>query len=202
MLFDRIPKCPAFEDTRRKRLAVLRGQKKKIERAGLFGPIVAETLPTVDDVMAQRALDDEAFKDAMRDRSAQSWRAIRARFYALPLAERGKIRLHLQNSRLMPRNSGIYAYLIREAEAGRMDEHLAGFARAVEIGRLFRTAHGIEPATDDERAQALKTLAEISAQNREHFKTAPLMDAAAEMPRRQKGVAPTIQSDLFNGAAS
>lgn len=78
MRFHRQPRHE-FEDTPRKRAAVLVSQRKARQRLPLFGELIAETQAPVDVVMEERALSHAAQGQRNRDHRAGKWREARRR---------------------------------------------------------------------------------------------------------------------------
>ncbi len=169
MLYKRYPPLPAYEDTRRKRLGVLRSQQRQRDALPLFADMIAATQPCVDAVMTERAEQAAKFAQQLRDNQAASWRKVRTIFYTLAPADRAKIKRLFELGKFVPRDPGMYFYYLREAKAGRLDEHLNGHARAVETGKIWRILSDFEPATDAEKTTARARLDQIIAENRAHF---------------------------------
>jgi len=70
------PRC-AYIVTNRKRLAAARWQRRQRECFPLLGPLIAETQPSIDDVMDQRVQRWVVTEQANRDRRAAQWRTAR-----------------------------------------------------------------------------------------------------------------------------
>ena len=81
MRFARRPRC-AYIVTNRKRLAAARWQRRQRECLPLLGPLIAETQPSIDDVMDQRVQRWIVTEQANRDRRAVQWRTARCNIAA------------------------------------------------------------------------------------------------------------------------
>ena len=169
MLYCRFPIFAAYEDTGRKRLGVLRHQQRQRDALPLFADLIAASQPSVDTVMIERAEQAAKFAQQLRNNRAAYWRKVRAVFYAMPPVERAKIRQLFELGKFAPRDPRMYSYYLREAKAGRLDDHLTSHARAVETGKIWRIVSGLEPANDTEKATARARLDQINAENRAHF---------------------------------
>ena len=76
MRFSCRPRC-AYTVTNRKRLAAARWQRRQRESLPLLGSLIAETQPSIDDVMDQRVQCWAVTEQANRDRRAAQWRTAR-----------------------------------------------------------------------------------------------------------------------------
>ena len=82
----------AFEDTRLKRLALERRQRREREALPLLAEIVAEDQPDADTVMAARADAWDQNTRRARQRRATAWREARSRLSSLSHNERSVLR--------------------------------------------------------------------------------------------------------------
>lgn len=86
----------AFEDTPRKRAAVVRKQRAEREALPLFAEQIAEAQEPVDKIMAARAALWTAQQQTARNRHSADWRRARARLAAYPLPMRGELLAYWQ----------------------------------------------------------------------------------------------------------
>mgnify|MGYP000188662194 CR=1 FL=1 len=91
MRFKRWQRHP-FTDTSRKRAALRRKQQREREALPLFADQIAESQPSEDEVMANRAVQWAAQELRDRNRRAQLWLKARARINALSANERAVLR--------------------------------------------------------------------------------------------------------------
>ncbi len=77
MRFTRRPRCP-YAVTGRKRAAAVRLQRRQRDRLPLLAPLIAETQPGIDEVMATRVAHWTEWEQDDRDRRAAKWREARA----------------------------------------------------------------------------------------------------------------------------
>ena len=86
------PKVSPYNDTKRKRLALLRKQDRERQALPLFAPLIAETQPDPEAVMQGYAKSWEQRQVVQREQRAAAWRAARRRLFAFPHPQRGQIR--------------------------------------------------------------------------------------------------------------
>lgn len=91
MRFKRWQRHP-FTDTSRKRAALRRKQQREREALPLFADQIAESQPSEDEVMANRAVQWAAQELRDRNRRAQLWLKARARINALSANVRAVLR--------------------------------------------------------------------------------------------------------------
>jgi hypothetical protein len=91
MRFKRWQRHP-FTDTSRKRAALRRKQQREREALPLFADQIAESQPSEDEVMENRAVQWAAQEVRDRNRRAQLWLKARARINALSANERAVLR--------------------------------------------------------------------------------------------------------------
>ena len=118
MKFTRRQKFGSFQDTPRKRAALLRKQKKQQEAFPLFAAEIAENQPSADEVMKERAIEWDQDEIRWRAFIAKQWREVRGRFYALPAESRYRLRQHASECSFGPFTPVRWAYLIREELGG------------------------------------------------------------------------------------
>ena len=120
MRFRRWPRPTPFEDTARKRAALIRKQRLEREALPLFSDQIAVQQPTVDEVMHDRGSD---WMDAQRDRRkerAARWRGARRRLFALESTLRVAIRV-LWRTCPYPADPSYFADLLHQIAVGRLD---------------------------------------------------------------------------------
>ena len=116
MLFDRYPRYEGFRDTARKRSAVLRKQRAERDALPLFADQIAAVQPSVDEVMAKRCLQANAFEVERRKFEAKWWRIARASYFRLPTEEKANV-LDRWRHWWGPHNSSCLLYLCSQAKA-------------------------------------------------------------------------------------
>lgn len=112
----------AFEDTPRKRAAVLRKQRAEREALPLFADQIAEAQEGVDSVMAARAALWTVEQRAARERRARQWRRARGRLASYPQPIRGELRAYWQRCR-WPADPAYLLCMLRMHDHGRLELH-------------------------------------------------------------------------------
>lgn len=110
----------AFEDTRRKRLALARSQRLQREKFPLFAEAIAETQPDADTVMAERAISWAEWTRTDRENRAQTWRRARARLAAYGDNVRPQL-LNYWNRCRWPADPGYLLSMMHMFDTGRLD---------------------------------------------------------------------------------
>ena len=77
MRFKRWPRVEAFQETSRTRAAVALSQRRQRERLPLLAELIAETQPSIDDLMATRVKHWIEWEQRDRDHRAGLWRRAR-----------------------------------------------------------------------------------------------------------------------------
>lgn len=108
-----------FTATERKRSAVLVRQRKDREALPLLGEIIAETQPSVDEVMEARASNWERSIAAQRTKRAADWIDARARLNRLPEPMRAAFLVFWNKHRWFPANPGYLHTVLHMVETGR-----------------------------------------------------------------------------------
>jgi hypothetical protein len=80
-----------FNDTGRKRAACARSQRREREALPLLAPLIAEQQPTIDEVMAKRAVEWVVDQKKYRAGRAERWLTARARLDGYQPAIRRKL---------------------------------------------------------------------------------------------------------------
>src|SRR5579883_1861520 len=88
MRFRKWPRVSAYEDTSRKRAALVRSQRLQREKLPLLSELIAEQQPGIDEEMARRTEWWSRTQQADRDRRARKWREARARLSSYDAALR------------------------------------------------------------------------------------------------------------------
>ena len=109
-----------FEDTRRKRLAALRSQRRERDRFPLLAGQIEEQQPNVDAVMAHRAEDWQKTEQRMRDYRAAKWREGRQRLAAYDPENRRAIRAYWNAHRWFPGDPNIFLYVLNIIDKGKL----------------------------------------------------------------------------------
>ncbi|MDD2861488.1 MAG: hypothetical protein PHI71_10540 [Acidiphilium sp.] len=79
MRFRRGYRIEPFVETGRKRAACARSQRRERELFPLLAPLIAAQQPSIDAVMAQRAIDTVKWQQRTRDKRAADWKRARAK---------------------------------------------------------------------------------------------------------------------------
>ena len=116
--------------TDRKRAAAVRLQRRQREALPLLGPLIAETQPSIDSLMAQRVERWDRTQQEIRDARAQQWRRGRRSLAAYPPPVRAALLAYWNGHRWLP---GDPSYLL---------DALHGFER----GRLILADGQVRPA--------------------------------------------------------
>jgi hypothetical protein len=122
MRFRRWPRPTPFEDTTRKRAALLRKQRLEREALPLLADQIADQQPNVDDVMHYRAIDWMNAKHNCRKERAARWREARQRLFVLDDALRMTVR-ELWRTCSYPADPLYLAELLHGINVGRLDPH-------------------------------------------------------------------------------
>lgn len=120
MRFRRWPRPTPFEDTSRKRAALMRRQSLEREALPLLADQIAETQRSPDEEMARRAVGWDRYQEASRDGRAERWRAARARLFALPEALRRRVH-DLWRSCPYPADPSYFGDLLHQIDVGKLD---------------------------------------------------------------------------------
>jgi hypothetical protein len=120
MRFKRWPRRTEFEDTPRKRAALLRNHRKQRHKIPLLADIIAEVQPDADTVMNDRAHQWRHGEDRARQLRAKAWRCARARIFACEPALRRRI-LNLWKSAPYPGDPSHLLDFLGALENGRID---------------------------------------------------------------------------------
>lgn len=91
-----------FEDTSRKRSAVLRRQGRERERLPLLAELVAEQQPDVETVMVERAAHRSVWTSERRKKLALNWWDARERLYKYPSGISAALLRYWNNSKWFP----------------------------------------------------------------------------------------------------
>ena len=100
-----------FEDTSRKRAAVVRKHKRQAEAFPLFAEEIIEGQSSVDEVMKNRAESWTASVIQKRSECAKNWLKVRAKLNCLPAEDRQAILKYWNNHRWNP-GTPLYLSLI------------------------------------------------------------------------------------------
>lgn len=112
----------AFQDTARKRAAVLRKQRAEREALPLFADQVASEQEPVDDIMSARAAHWTKQQQEDRQRRALEWRRARARLAEYPQPIRGELLAYWQRCK-WPADPTYLLCMLRMHDGGRLDLH-------------------------------------------------------------------------------
>lgn len=122
MRFRRWPRPTQFEDTPRKRAALLRKQRLEREALPLFAGQIANHQPEVDDVMHDRAADWLNAQRARRQERAAHWRDVRERLFAIDESLRMTVR-RLWRTCPYPADPSYFGDLLHQIAVGRIDPY-------------------------------------------------------------------------------
>ncbi|MFD1034138.1 hypothetical protein ACFQ15_05685 [Sphingomonas hankookensis] len=116
MRFKRAPRVEGYKETSRKRAGVLVSQRHQREKLPLFAELIAETQPTVEEVIAHRHRVWPIAEQNRRDELARKWREARRRLNELPAPARSAMLRYWNNHRWLPADptylsSEIHSYL-------------------------------------------------------------------------------------------
>lgn len=120
MRFRRWPRPTPFEDTTRKRTALLRKQRLEREALPLFSDQIAGQQPDIDDVMQGRAIDWMDAQRARRRERAARWRDVRRRVFILD-GDLRRIVHNLWRSCPYAADPSYLADLLHQIAIGRLD---------------------------------------------------------------------------------
>ena len=109
-----------YEDTRRKRLAVLRWQQRERESFPLLAAEIAKKQPAVDSVMSGRIDQWTATQQATRDRQAAQWREGRRELSQMEPAERRAILAYWNGHKWLPGTPGYFLDMLHSIRTGRL----------------------------------------------------------------------------------
>ena len=116
-----------FEDTRRKRLAALRGQQRERDRFPLLAGEIAAQQPGVDQVMTDRAERWTAHEKAARSLRAAQWIEGRRRLAGLEPGTRAAALAYWNGHRWLPGDPGYLLDMLHSIETGRLVQDGATF---------------------------------------------------------------------------
>lgn len=125
MRFTRYGRCE-FTDTKRKRAAIRRKQRREREALPLFAEQIASEQPAEDDVMVRRQTEWEAHTQRQRDRQAQDWRRARGRLQAYPVDVRQLLLDNWNHHRWLPGTPTYLLDMLWCYDAGKLDLSSAG----------------------------------------------------------------------------
>ena len=108
----------AYEWTQRKEAAAVRRLRREREAYPLFAEQIGEQQPSIDDIRERRLAQSAKTECAMRARQAASWRAVRARFFAIPASDRAELLRYWNAHRWFPGEPTHLNYLIGKYEKG------------------------------------------------------------------------------------
>jgi hypothetical protein len=120
MRFRRWPRVTAYEDTPRKRAALVRTQHEQRERLPLLRDLIADQQPSADAEMARRTEWWPRIQQESRDHRAADWRRARTRLASYGDNLRSVIR-HLWRDCPYPADPVYLLDLLHAIEAGRVD---------------------------------------------------------------------------------
>lgn len=120
MRFKRWPPRTEFEDTPRKRAALLRNQRKQRSKFPLLAEIIADEQPDADTVMNRRSHQWRHDDDRTRQRRADAWRRARARLFAYDPLRRHEI-LTLWRTSPYPADPSYLLDFLDALDKGRID---------------------------------------------------------------------------------
>ena len=120
MRFRRWPRPTPFEDTTRKRAALIRKQRLEREALPLFSDQIAVQQPGADEVMHNRAIDWMDAQRGRRKERAVRWRDARRHLFALDGALQATVRALWQTCPY-PADPSYFADLLRQIAVGRLD---------------------------------------------------------------------------------
>lgn len=128
MRYRREERFGPFVDTARKRANALRAQQRQRNALPLLAAIIAETQPSIDDVMVQRGERAAIWEQDQRDWHARCWREGRRALAALPGDMRARALAYWNGHRWLPANGGYLLDMVHSIERGKLvPDALSGF---------------------------------------------------------------------------
>jgi hypothetical protein len=119
MRFTRRPRCD-YTVTDRKRAAALRLQRRQRDRLPLLAPLIAETQPSIDEVMNARVSHWLVTTQRDRDRQAASWRRARRAIEEHEPALRRALLTYWNSHRWLPGDPSYLLDMLHGYETGRL----------------------------------------------------------------------------------
>ena len=160
MRFKRAPRVEGYKETPRKRAAVLVSQRHQREKLPLCAELIAETQPTVDEVIAHRHRVWPIAEQKRRDELARKWREARRRLNELPEPARSAMLRYWNNHRWLPAADPTYL-------SGEIHGYLTG--RLVLHDGEIISAHHLEWQTKTKARIAAMTDAELDHMIQTHI---------------------------------
>jgi hypothetical protein len=119
MRFARRPRCD-YTVTDRKRAAALRLQRRQRDSLPLLAPLIAETQPSIDEVMNARVSHWIVTTQRDRDRRAASWRRARRAIEEHEPALRRALLTYWNSHRWLPGDPSYLLDMLHGYETGRL----------------------------------------------------------------------------------
>ena len=119
MRFVRTPHV-IYTVTDRKRAAALRWQQRQRDALPLFGELIAEQQPSIDQIMSERVERWEDSERIRRERRARQWRAGRRLVAAYPAEARRALLDYWNNHRWLPGDPSYLLDMIHGFKTGRL----------------------------------------------------------------------------------
>ena len=113
------PRCE-YTVTDRKRAAALRMQRRQRDSLPLLAPLIAETQPDIDEVMATRVANWIVCEQAERDRRARSWRRARQALDQHDPVTRRALLAYWNGHRWLPGDPGYLLDMLHGFRTGRL----------------------------------------------------------------------------------
>jgi hypothetical protein len=138
-----------FEDTRRKRLAALRSQRRERDRFPLLAEHIGAQQPDLDSVMTKRSKQWEKTETAGRKHRADKWREVRRLLATFDPETRRAIRFYWNNHRWYPGDPSYFGYVLKSVQDGRLirdGETLEPTSITIPVSQAIDRIEGPAPA--------------------------------------------------------
>jgi hypothetical protein len=189
MRFKRAPRVEGYQETSRKRAAVLVSQRRQREKLPLFADLIAETQPSVEDVIAHRHAVWPVAEQKRRDELAGKWREARAAVFAMPDEARKPFLAWWNAHRWFPGDPGYLSSAVRGFHKGDYVLHEGKIVSRDNLEWEQKSRAKIAAMTDDELAGMIQThisplFVEWGRAERRRRAEAAAVEAPAPRPRR------------------
>lgn len=188
MRFKPGPKVEGYQETSRKRAAVLVSQRHQREKLPLFAALIAEKQPSVEDVIAHRHKAWPIAEQKRRNDRAVEWRKARAKLRMIPDTERAAL-TRKWNRSSFPGDPSYLASLVHSFSTGGYVMHEGEIISTHELKHQRERDAKIVAMTDAELDHAIQThwsplIIDLSRAERRRRAEAAAVEAPALRLRR------------------
>jgi hypothetical protein len=120
MRFKRWPRVETYNETPRKRAAIVVSQRRQRDKLPLLADLIAAEQPTIDAVIEGRQQSWPRWQQQTRDQRAAKWREARRELASYPLISRHAIR-RLWNKAPYPADPNYLADFLLQIKRGKVD---------------------------------------------------------------------------------